>query len=210
MSKRKKKTVNYIDNEEFLNAIIDYKQKCKEATLSGKPVPRIPDYIGSCIFKIAQGLASKPCYSNYSFLEEMIGDAIENSILYFHNFNPEYKPNPKLPDGTDNPNYNPNYKPNPFSYFSQIASYAFHKRIYKEERTRCATYKHFIETMGVHHDAEMFEDESGAKFNPHALYENLAEAIDTFDKKEEEKRAKKRSQKKNSLQDLYVEEEGYE
>lgn len=190
--KKKKSGIHYVNNQELYKAIVEYKEKCSIADAKGQERPRIPDYIGSCIWKIAQGLASKPCFSNYSFIEDMIGDAVENSILYFDDYKPHFN------------STNPNYVPNPFAYFSQIAYFAFLRRIYKEERNRYTTYKHFQETIGLHHDADMFVDEEGSKINPQALYENLSEAMDKFEKKEEAKRAKKKALKQ-SLREYYVE-----
>ena len=52
----------------------------------------------------------------------MIGDAIENCILYAHNFNPEKSKNP-------------------FSYFTQIIYFAFLRRIEKEKKQLYIKYK---------------------------------------------------------------------
>jgi hypothetical protein len=190
---KKKQGVHYVNNEEFYQAIVEYRKLCAQAEVEGKEKPRIPNYIGSCIWKIAQGLSTKPCFSNYSFVDEMIADAVENSILYFDDYKTDF--------GEDNPDY----KPNPFSYFSQIAYFAFLRRIYKEEKNRYTTYKHFQETMGLHHDSELFSDENGgSKINPQSLYDNLSEAMTKFEKKEEAKRAKKKASKR-SLKEFYVE-----
>jgi len=40
---------HYIDNVKFYEAFIAYKQKVKDCEESGKPKPRIPEYIGLCI-----------------------------------------------------------------------------------------------------------------------------------------------------------------
>jgi hypothetical protein len=37
---------NYVNNPEFLQAIVDYKKLCVEAEDSGDDKPHIPDYIG--------------------------------------------------------------------------------------------------------------------------------------------------------------------
>jgi hypothetical protein len=190
----KKKNIHYVDNEKFYQAILEYRAQCKVALEQGKEKPRISDYIGSCIYKIAQGLATKPNFNNYTFVEEMIGDAVENSILYFDDYNPDYKKD------------EPVYKPNPFAYFTRVAYWAFLRRINTEEKNRCTTYKHFQESIGLMHDADLFTDEDGNnKVNPHQLYANLNEAIAKFEEKEEAKRAKKKAQKKN-LREFYVEE----
>jgi len=111
----KAETEHYVDNKRLYTALLKYKIACREAAEQGKPKPRIPEYVGECILRIANGLAVKQNFVNYQFKEDMIGDGIENTIMYLDNFNPE------------------KYK-NPFAYFTQIIYYAFLRRIYKEKK----------------------------------------------------------------------------
>ena len=80
---------------------------------------RIPidDFIGDCILKICQNLIRKKGFIEYSqtHSEDMIGDAIENCILYISSFDPRKSSEP-------------------FSYFTQVATWAFVRRIEKEKR----------------------------------------------------------------------------
>ena len=55
-----KKKREYINNEDFVKALVQYKDDCKIAESGGLPKPRIPNYIGECFFKIANGLSQKP------------------------------------------------------------------------------------------------------------------------------------------------------
>jgi|TARA_R110000764_G_scaffold169987_3_gene257088 hypothetical protein len=111
----KKKSVHYVDNKKFLEAMKDWKEKCKEAEETGEERPRITDYVGQCFLKIANGLSYRPNFINYTYKEDMISDGIENCLQYIHNFNPE-KSN------------------NPFAYFTQIIYYAFIRRIQREKK----------------------------------------------------------------------------
>lgn len=113
MSQKKKR--NYVNNPEFLQAIIDYKKLCDEADQAETPHPRIPNYIGECIYQIATRLATKPNFSGYTYKDEMISDGLENAIQALGNFNPEKSSNP-------------------FAYFTQIIWYAFLRRIDKEKK----------------------------------------------------------------------------
>lgn len=106
---------NYVNNAEFLSAIVDYKDKCALALAEGKQEPRIPNYIGECIYQIATRLATKPNFSGYTYKEEMISDGLENAVQALSNFDPT-KSN------------------NPFAYFTQIIWYAFLRRIDKEKK----------------------------------------------------------------------------
>ena len=73
---------HYVSNEEFLNALIDYRKKVKEAQAANKSKPIISNYIGECFLKIAEHLSRKPNFISYSFRDEMISDGVENCIQY--------------------------------------------------------------------------------------------------------------------------------
>lgn len=111
----RKRSEHYVNNKEFLAAIIAYKQSIRDAEHLGKPKPRITNYLGECFLKIATHLSYKPNFVNYMFKDDMICDGIENCVQYIDNFNPEKSSNP-------------------FAYFTQIIHYAFLRRIQKEKR----------------------------------------------------------------------------
>jgi hypothetical protein len=171
----KKATKNYINNPDFLQALIDYNNLCKEAVENGKPEPRIPNYIGECFLKISEHLARKPNFISYSFKEEMISDGIENCVMYFRNFNPEKSKNP-------------------FAYFTQIVYYAFLRRIAREKKQLYLKYK-ATEQFGVLDEGELYEDESG-NLRQFDLFENISDYIMTFENKRAEKVKKKKEKEK--------------
>ena len=78
----------YIDNKEFFQAMVEWKDKIKEAESMGEPRPPVTEYIGKCFLDIAEHLSFKPNFMNYPFKDEMIGDGIENCLMYAHNFDP--------------------------------------------------------------------------------------------------------------------------
>jgi hypothetical protein len=53
-------TKHYVNNADFLTALIKYRDDCKAAKENNKPEPKIPDYIGECFLKIAEHLSRKP------------------------------------------------------------------------------------------------------------------------------------------------------
>ena len=55
-----KKPNHYINNADFLKALIEYKEACDKAQVDNKPDPAIPNYIGECFLKIADHLSRKP------------------------------------------------------------------------------------------------------------------------------------------------------
>ena len=85
----KRATKNYVNNKDFLEALVQYKKSCQEAEDAGDERPRVPDYIGTCIYQIGTRLATKPNFSGYSYKEDMISDGIENCLLYINNFDSE-------------------------------------------------------------------------------------------------------------------------
>jgi hypothetical protein len=107
----KKKSVHYVDNKKFLQAMIDWRETWPDE----ENIPPVTNYIGECFLKIATHLSYRPNFINYTYRDEMISDGIENCLQYVKNFNPEKSKNP-------------------FAYFTQIIYYAFLRRIAKEKK----------------------------------------------------------------------------
>ena len=114
MTKRKR-SIHYVNNKEFLAALIKYREDVEIAEKKGLPKPQITNYLGECFLKIATHLSFKPNFVNYIFKDDMISDGIENCVQYIHNFDPQKSQNP-------------------FAYFTQIIHYAFLRRIQKEKK----------------------------------------------------------------------------
>ena len=117
----KKKPEHYVNNKEFLHAMIDYRKSVNKAKRLKQNKPPVPNYVGECFLKIANHLSFRPNFINYTYRDDMISDGIENCLQYLDNFNPK----------TSN---------NPFAYFTQIIYYAFVRRIQKEKKQ--TTIKH--------------------------------------------------------------------
>ena len=84
----RKKSEHYVNNKEFLEALIVYRAEVAVAQEKGLPTPRITNYLGECFLKIATHLSYKPNFVNYMFREDMICDGIENCVQYIKNFDP--------------------------------------------------------------------------------------------------------------------------
>ena len=115
MRRTTKKKEHYVNNADFLAAIVKYKEKVKHAEENGLPKPRVNNYIGGWFLKIATHLSYRPNFINYMYKDDMVCDGIENCIQYIDNFDPAKSKNP-------------------FAYFTQIVYYAFLRRIAKEKR----------------------------------------------------------------------------
>ena len=173
-----KKKVNYVNNADFLQAMIEYREMVQQADKDGNQRPVVPVYIGKCILQIANRLSHKPNFINYSFREEMISDGIENCLQYIDNFNPE-KSN------------------NPFAYFTQIIYFAFLRRIEKEKKNLYVKYK-LTEQMNVDQQVSDRQDhDDGVDFNDQIKHNEWSqEYISTFIENFEENKRKKVRKKK--------------
>ena len=154
MARRRTKSEHYVNNKEFLNALIKYQEDIEIARLQDKPKPVIPRYIGECFLKIANHLSFKPNFVNYMFKEDMISDGIENCVQYIHNFNPEKSRNP-------------------FAYFTQIIHYAFLRRIQREKRQLEIKNK-ILEKSGY---SEVFDDNNQIDGSNYAEYNSIKDAV---------------------------------
>lgn len=177
-SKRKKTPRNYINNSDFCDALIKYKEDCQVALDLGKPKPRIPNYIGECFMKLAEGLARRPNFFGYSYKDEMISDGIENCLMYFENFNPEKTKNP-------------------FAYFTQILWWCFVRRIQKEKKQQYIKYK-ATENFGILDEAELLELGDG-QIKQIEVYENMYDFIQKFEETEFKKTNKSITPKKQKV-----------
>lgn len=109
-----KKNPHYVNNKDFYDALLVYKNKVKAAKEAEMPSPPITNYLGDCFLKIAIHLSYRPNFVNYIFREDMISDGVENCVQYINNFDIN--------------------RSNPFAYFTQIVYYAFLRRIQKEKK----------------------------------------------------------------------------
>jgi len=114
--KPKAKKTLYIDSATFQKQVLDYHK-----------TNNITNELGQSIYDIATRLSYAPNFINYSFREEMIGDAVIKMIAALKNkrFNPELG--------------------KAFSYFTQIAVYAYWNRIKKEKKAHEVVTKYQVE-----------------------------------------------------------------
>jgi hypothetical protein len=115
----------------------------------------------------------------------MIGDGIENCLMYFENFDPT-KSN------------------NPFAYFTQIIYFAFLRRIQKEKKQLYVKYK-ATEQMGILEDYEQTDMESGSN-KQFEMYDNISEFIQTYEVVQKKKKDEKKAIKKPKGIEKFLEE----
>ena len=176
----KRAAPHYVNNKDLYAHIVKRKELIKQALAEGKDKPPLDNYLGECILKISNHLAYKSNFINYTFRNEMIGDAIENCVKVLDNFDPERGSNP-------------------FAYLTQIAYNAFIRRIQIEQKQQYIKGK-LIEEMPLD---ELFavQDQDGDDAGFHNQFiEYLRENnfIKTMDKNP--KKAKKKMAEEEPLE----------
>ena len=125
---------HYVNNRQFSYAVVDYVTEANDAKVKGEKNPVVTDYIATCFMKICEGLSHKPNFVRYTYRDEMVMDGVENCLKAIYN----YRIDAATRTG----------KPNAFSYFTQIAYFAFIRRIVKEKKQADIKFK-FMEQANI-------------------------------------------------------------
>jgi len=105
----------YVSNKALFAEYVDWYAAIDVAKEEGIEEPQVPSFIVDAMMKISSRLSYKPNFINYSFRDDMVGDALYDCIRFAKKFNPE--------KGS-----------NPFSYITTICFNAFLRRIDKEKK----------------------------------------------------------------------------
>jgi len=187
MAKTKRKSIHYVNNKEFSQAVVDYCKVLSEAKTAKEILPVVPDYIAECFLKIAEGLSHKSNFIRYTYREEMVMDAVENCLKAIENYNIEA--------ATRSGN------PNAFAYFTQISWYAFLRRIAKEKKQQDVKIR-YLASSGIE-EYIISDGEDMSNTVVQAFVDQLKDRIDKVKEKddefkvfaEEEKKKQKRLKK---------------
>ena len=136
-----KKPIQYVNNNDMVNALIAYKKECADSIAKGgSPRPNTKNYryIGQCFMLIAQKLTNSGNFYSYSYKDDFVADAILVCVERMGNFNPEIK--------------DQHGKVNAFAYFTQLCWFASVARIkteHKQKDIKCEIIKNsnIIETL---------------------------------------------------------------
>ena len=190
MARTKRKSIHYVNNKEFSQAVVVYCTELAEAKKTEIKLPIVPDYIANCFLKICEGLSHKSNFIRYTSREETVMDAVENCLKAIENYNIE------AATRTGNPNA--------FAYFTQISWYAFLRRIAKEKKQQDVKLK-YMASSGIE-EYIMSNNETGTHVAA-AFVNTLKGRIDKVKEKDnefkifakEEKKATKRLKKNVSV-----------
>ena len=128
----KRKSIHYVNNADFSQAVVDYVTLVEQAKESKTTIPKVPDYVAQCFLRIAEGLSHKANFIRYTYREEMVMDAVENCLKAIGNYNLEAATRTG--------------KPNAFAYFTQISWFAFLRRIAKEKKQQDVKMKYLTQS----------------------------------------------------------------
>lgn len=167
----RKKSTDYVNNATMFESLMQYKQKCAEATEKGVDIPLVPDYLCECFIEIARRFSSKPNFSAYSYREDMVWDGVEACLKGIKGFNPARSQNP-------------------FAFFTTAIYYAFIQRIELEQKEHAVKIKNMIHTMSG--------DERFLQATEDMVDDNLYDFIAAYDQKRANRKAKLKEAKKRS------------
>jgi len=134
MARSKRKSIHYVNNADFSQAVVDYVRVANKAKESETEIPKVPNYVAKCFLRIAEGLSHKSNFIRYTYREEMVMDAVENCLKAINNYDIEAATRTG--------------KPNAFAYFTQITWYAFLRRIAKEKKQQEVKMK-YLTASGI-------------------------------------------------------------
>ena len=187
----RKKSIHYVNNAEFSQAVVDYVGKLEECRKEQITLPKVPDYIAQCFLRIAEGLSHKANFIRYTYREEMVMDAVENCLKAISNYNLEAATRTG--------------KPNAFAYFTQITWFAFLRRITKEKKQQDIKLK-YLTKSGIESFIDV-GDEAGAESVATHFVDTLKDRIQRvrntdMEMKEIVKKERKRRRSKIADSDL--------
>jgi len=204
MSTPEKKTItHYVDNKSLYESLVVWQKELKTWAKQLKELqklnkdasdkdlrrPMLPDYVAECMVKMANRLSQKAGFVNYTYREDMVGDALESCLRYIHNFDPDKSKNA-------------------FAYITQIIHNAFIRRIQKEQKQLYVKMK-IVDQSEFSHSYEKQDGDSTQYNNSYVTYlqDNKGDVISKFEAWKDAKKTKANAKKAEaSLADLFEDE----
>jgi hypothetical protein len=174
---KKPKPVHYVNNRQMYETMKVYIKEVRRANRENVTPPRIPEYIGECVYLICNKLSLKPQFSGYTWRDEMVSDGIENCIVAMDNFDPKKSDNP-------------------FAYFTMIAWNAFIRRIQKEKKQTYIKHKNMQNNFII--------DELMNEFGVGSSDDKSNDVIKDFEEKAEANKKKKKKAAKKKGVELFI------
>ena len=181
-----KNNPHYVNNKELSMAVYKYAESVKKAKDEGETIPVVPDYIGRCFLRMAEGLSHRSNFVRYTYREEMVMDAVENCLKAVANYNVNATTEKGLP--------------NAFGYFTQISWFAFLRRIAKEKKQQDVKMK-FIAEAGLDEFMVSANEDPETAAAISSFVEHLRERITEVKDKDDKLNTYKRKQRLTNRKD---------
>ena len=184
----RKKSIHYVNNAQFSQAVVDYVGKLEECRKDEISLPKVPDYIAQCFLRIAEGLSHKANFIRYTYREEMVMDAVENCLKAISNYNLEAATRTG--------------KPNAFAYFTQITWFAFLRRITKEKKQHDIKLK-YLTKSGIENFIDIGDEAVGSDVAAHFVdtLKDRIQRVRSTDMEMKEIVKKERKRRRNKIAD---------
>jgi hypothetical protein len=176
MSETTKKGNHYVDKKVLYDSFVSWYAAIDAAEREGRERPEPPRYILESVIKICENYSRKFNFYQYSFREDMVGDAIANIIKYLDRFD------------LSNP------KQNPFQYISKSAFRSFIRRISIEEHQSLVKHR-VIMNSGILDAIVTQESDDPSDFSASALEILQSNLNPELEEKYHRRLAEKRSQR---------------
>ena len=172
---------HYVDNKKLTAELSEWVLQSR----NGNTVP-MPQFVAESILSICENIVKRPNFAQYTYRDDMVGDAIENCTKYVKNFNPDKSKNA-------------------FGYITQIAFTAIIRKI-KKEKIRDVRHLKFIRDHADVDDlVSTISSEPEVERNHYNGYmDYLKGIIDDFDSiPADEKKSKNGNKERSILEELF-------
>lgn len=78
---------NYIDNPSLTASLGAWSDACRKAAKQKQPAPPMPEDVGQAALQIATGYSKRSNFAGYTYVEDMVSEALLSVVKYAHSFN---------------------------------------------------------------------------------------------------------------------------
>ena len=143
---------NYVDKKALYDEIVNWQDAVAAAEAAGTEPPVMPRSVGLAILEIANGMATRWNFRDYSWIDEMVGDGIEAAIRAVAKFDRTHE------------------KKNPFGFLTFVIWRAFVNRLKLEKKLHGDNMKMMLDENFDCYERGEFDDHTLDKSGMISLY----------------------------------------
>lgn len=143
---------NYVDKEALYDDIVNWQDAVAAAEAAGTEPPVMPRSVGLAILEIANGMATRWNFRDYSWIDEMVGDGIEAATRAVVKFDRSHE------------------KKNPFGFLTFVIWRAFVNRLKLEKKLHEDKMKMMLDENFDGYERGEFDDNELSKNGMIGLY----------------------------------------